>query len=101
MSVLQSLVGHIVASLERDNDSLHLEFNDGAALHVFNQHRISGGALENLAGATVQSVSERPEAVVFTFSLGVTLSVGLVDADYSGPEAMQLARPGKPIVVWN
>lgn len=101
MSVLQSLVGRTVASLERGNDSLHLGFDDGAALHVFNRYEISGGALENLVGAIVQSVSERAEAVVFAFSLGVTLSVGLVDADYSGPEGMQFARPGEPIVVWN
>jgi hypothetical protein len=101
MSVLQSLIGQTVASLERGNDSLHLGLDEGAALHVFNRYEISGGALENLVGATVQSVSERAEAVVFAFSLGVTLSVGLADADYSGPECMQLVQPGEPIVVWN
>jgi hypothetical protein len=46
MSMLHSLVGQPVACFELGKDSLHLAFDGGAALHMFNRYEISGSALE-------------------------------------------------------
>ena len=102
MSILSDLVTLSVQSTEQIHDYFQIVFSDGSGLSVYNDHFFTGCTLESITGSSVSSVLESPEEVVIDFSGRGSLSVGLKDNDYvSGPEAMQLNRPGKPTVIWN
>jgi hypothetical protein len=53
-----------------------------------------------LTGRRLLGVEARPDAVELIFDDGWSVEVDIRDEAYTGPEAMNLHRPGKPIVVW-
>lgn len=101
MGVLQDLVGLTVRRIETPHDYLQIFFSDDTGLNIYNRYELSGASMSSIAGRELKSVMEEDDRIQFQFDGGGVLSVGMRDDDYNGPEAMNLYRTGKPLVVWN
>ena len=94
----------MVRSIRRGPGALEIEFERGVGLSVYNACTVSGlaeGRIEELAGATVERVTESKESAQIVFTDGRVVQVDLRDEAFNGPEAMVLTVPGEPTVVWN
>lgn len=101
-SCLDHLVGSTVKNAIRVHDYHQLFFEEGAILNVYNDFEVSGGeGVGSLEGAKVEGVEDTEDAAALRFSGEKSLRIDLRDAAYSGPEALALRMPGKPVVVWN
>lgn len=98
MSALSLLVGCTVSKVERVHDYLQLWFSDGSTLNIYNKYRCVVD-VSDIEKKTLESVDETPERVLLNFA-GSPLEIGLRNDDYSGPEALDLRRPGNALVVW-
>lgn len=101
MDALQILVGLIIGKIEKVHDYVQIVFSDGTALSIFNNYVYDGGSVFGVEGKTVRSVEESGSSIIILFESGESLSIGLDDDDYNGPEAMVLRQEGKCPVVWN
>jgi hypothetical protein len=101
MAALQMLIGLIISKIEKVHDYIQIVFSDGTTLSIFNNHVYDGSSVLSIEGKEVKSVDESANALVIRFESGESLSVGLSDDDYNGPEAMVLRQEGKPSIVWN
>lgn len=101
MTALQSLIGLTVSVLEEVHDYLQIVFSDGTTLSIFNNCLFDGDTVLGFEGKQVKSVEETDVSVLIVFEDGESISVGLTNDDYNGPEAMVLSREGVPPVVWN
>jgi hypothetical protein len=103
-SAINVIEGLKIVAAEAGSEGLGLLFENQIKLVVFNAWELLGASSSNdisLVGSRVQSVREDDETVLVEVDLGVSLRISLHDSAYSGPEALQLIVPGKPIVVWN
>lgn len=105
MNLLQELVGSRVVKSEILEDDLAIWFQNGECLTVYNKFQItaadgSSGSDRDLAGATLTQLNQDNTFLRLTFSNGVELAVDVSEDGYSGPEALQLTRPGLPSIVW-
>jgi hypothetical protein len=101
-SKLDALVGMAVTDVLKVHDYVQLLFEKDISLNIYNALRLyNGDDLRALNGATLLTVEEKPDTLIFSFSNGKRLDVNLCDAAYSGPEALELNVPGQPTVVWN
>lgn len=101
MSALQVLIGLVISGVEEVHDYIQLVFSNGTRLSIFNNYVYDGGSVLGLEGKEVKSIEESGSAVVIVFEGGESLSIGLNDDDYNGPEAMVLKQEGKSSIVWN
>ena len=101
MAALQILIGLIIGKIEEVHDYIQVVFSDGTTLSIFNNYVCDAGSILSIEGKTVRSVEESDSSVVIYFEGGKSLSIGLNDDDYNGPEAMVLRQEGKSPVVWN
>jgi len=101
MAALRILIGLILEKIEEVHDYIQVVFSDGTILNVFNNYAYDGGSLLGIEGKAISSVNESDSSVVIFFESGESLSIGLNDDDYNGPEAMVLRQDGKPPIVWN
>lgn len=101
MAALQILIGLIIVNIEKVHDYIQVVFSDSTTLSIFNNYVYDGGSVLGIEGKTVRSVEESASSVVILFESGESLSIGLDDDDYNGPEAMVLGQKGKSLVVWN
>ena len=101
-SQLDALVGMLVTDALKVYDYVQLFFEKDISLNIYNALRLFNGEdLRALNGATLLTVEEKPDTLIFSFSNGKRLDVNLCDAAYSGPEALEMNVPGQPTVVWN
>lgn len=100
MSALQDLVGVTISKIESLHDYVQITFKQGTILHVFNSHHFDGGSASSFEGKLIESIEEHRDRVLITME-GGSLSIGLEDDDYYGPEAMVLLRMGEPHIVWS
>lgn len=105
MNLLQELVGLRVVKSEIVEDDLIVWFQNGDCLNVYNKFQIassdgSSGTDRDLAGATLNELTKDTDSLRLTFSNAVKLTIDMSEDGYSGPEALQLIRPGLPLVVW-
>jgi len=105
MNLLQELVGLRVVKAESLEYDLIVWFQNGEVLTVYNKFQITAsdgraGTDRNLVGATLTELTEVHASLLLTFSNGVKLTIDMSEEGYSGPEALQLIRPGLPLVVW-
>jgi len=101
-SPLDVLVGMAVMEALKVHDYVQLLFEKNVSLNIYNAWRLCGGdELRALDGATLLTVEEKLEELMFSFSNGQRLDIALCDDAYSGPEALELNVPGQPAVVWN
>ena len=100
MDALQILVGLIIKKAEIIQDYFQLIFPKGTILNIYNKYQYDGGSVLALKGKKLVSVMETNNQIVLDFEDSGKLTVGLLDEDYSGPEALELIQEGKPPVVW-
>ena len=101
-SQLDVLVGMVVTDALQVYDYVQLLFEQDISLNIYNALRLChGDDLRVLNGATLLTVEETPEKLIFSFSNGTRLAIDLCDDAYNGPEALELHIPGQPTVVWN
>ena len=105
MSILHNLAGSAVDKSEIVEDDLIVWFQNGELLTVYNKFQItasdgSPGTDRALAGATLTELTEDDASLQLTFSNGINLTIDMSEDGYSGPEALQLTRPGLPSIVW-
>jgi hypothetical protein len=102
---LQELVGSTVVKAEVSEDDLIVRFQNGACLTVYNRFQItdlngsSGSDCDLLTGKLTELTNDHT-TLRLTFSNGVKLIIDISEDGYSGPEALQLTRPGQPSIVW-
>lgn len=101
MAALQILIGLIVSKVEKVSDYIQVVFSDGTTLSIFNNYAYDGDSIHDIEGKTVRFVEEPDDSVIIFFESGESLSIGLDDDDYNGPEAMVLKREGESLVVWS
>lgn len=101
MASLQILIGLIIGKIEKVHDYIQIVFSDSTTLSIFNNYVYDGGSVLGIEGKTVRSVKECDGSVIILFASGESLSIGLNDDDYNGPEAMVLRQEGTSPVVWN
>ena len=87
------IIGLRVADARLMHDYLQIEFQNGTTLSVFNRHKMqshkSCGA-HSFIGTTLLAHYVSQDVASFEFSGEISLSVGMMDSDYLGPEAMTL-----------
>ena len=99
INALSELIGCTVTKVERVHDYLQIIFSNGSIMNVYNKYSYDGN-VSDLVSKTLVSFSEHSDSVELRF-VGSRFEIGLRDADYSGPEAIALRRPGKEPVIWN
>ena len=92
MAALQILIGLIIGKIEKLHDYIQIVFSDGTTLSVFNNYVYDGGSVLGIEGKTVRSIDESDSSVIIIFESGESLSIGLDNDDYNGPEAMVLRK---------
>lgn len=105
MNLLEELIGSRIETAEVVEDYLQLLFANGASLNIYNEHAINGPDGEvrdsgDLVGAILTEVREQGTHIRLAFSNGLEISIDMSEDAYTGPEALQLTRPGLPTVVW-
>jgi hypothetical protein len=98
------ICGRRVGRACKHQDYIQLFFADGSILNIFN--RIIGGELNNdflgsLANTTVSTCVSKEGSIVLQFSNGQQFEVGMIDADYSSPEALEFIGEDGRRIVWN
>lgn len=101
MAALQILIGLIIEKFENVHDDIQIVFSDSTTLSIFNNYVYDGESVLGIEGKAVRSVEESDSSVVILLESGESLSIGLGDDDYNGPEAMVLRQKRKSPVVWN
>lgn len=101
MAALQILIGLIISKVEEVHDYIQIVFSDGTTLSIFNNYVCESGSVLGIEGKEVKSVKESGDGILIVFGDSSSISVGLRDDDYNGPEAMVLRQEGKSPVVWN
>ncbi|RLP55908.1 MAG: hypothetical protein D6160_00410 [Ketobacter sp.] len=101
MAALQILIGLIAGKIEKIHDYIQIVFSDRTTLSIYNNYVYDGGSVLGIEGKKVRYVEESDASVIILFDTGDSLSIGLADCDYNGPEAMVLRQEGKAPVVWN
>ena len=101
MAALQVLIGLIISKIAEVHDYIQVVFSDGTTLSIFNSYAYDNGSALDFEGKEVKSVEESENGILIVFDDGRSISVGLKDDDYNGPEAMVLRQEGKSPVVWN
>ena len=96
----EGLIGLTVANVDRNDGVLRLRFVDQSTLNINNSVKIAGGAGSDLKGTTIFRLSSDDASFVIHFDRGLTVTVGLSDEDYDGPESMELWLADGRIVVW-
>lgn len=96
-SLLERLIGQQLLRFNQSKDGLSIEFS-AARVVVFNP--VSTGNLREYVGSKVQALRYlETEYCLFAFSNGKTLSVSLLDKDFSGPEAFCVTFTDGVVVV--
>lgn len=99
--VLHQLIGRTVVKIDKVHDYIQLVLSGDATLSIFNRYQISTQCLSEIEGDQLLEANQLAETISLKFSKGAVLSVGMGEADYSGPEAMALHQKNKPTVIWN
>ena len=101
-SQINVLVGMVVTDALQVHDYVQLLFEKDISLNIYNAWQMcNGDDLRALNGATLLTVEDKLDQLIFSFSHGTCLDIDLCDDAYNGPEALELNIPGQPTVVWN
>jgi len=106
-SPLHLLAGLTVTEAVVIHDYFQLVFGDLARLSIYNDISFIFGPMQGLAGIDqfrgkiVTAISDGAESIEFTFLDGAGFKANLRGQACRGPEALELYRPGFPLVVWN
>lgn len=98
---LDFLSNRFINKIEKVHDYVQIHFNDGSCLNIFNDFSVSCDQFGDLIGCEVVEIIIDESAISFSLSSGVAIRVGMVDADFHGPEAMEYIPITGPSVVWS
>ncbi|QOJ09051.1 MULTISPECIES: hypothetical protein [Nitrosomonas] len=101
LSVIQGL--RVVDAVLAENGA-GIIFENGINLAIYNKYELIGFSFtetQQLIGHFVTHVDEDINTIMIRFENSWALQVDMQNDAYTGPEAMQLCVPGKPIVIWN
>ncbi|WP_080268948.1 hypothetical protein [Pseudomonas avellanae] len=101
MSVLTDLVGSNVVSSCVVHDYFQISFAGGSILNINNSYCIIGSTVKSLRGKKLVTILESEQEVELVFEGLTKIRVDMSPNGFQGPEAMQLLRPGFPLVIWN
>lgn len=103
-SKLSVICGLKIASAVLAENNVTLRFENGIVLAIYNRHKLEGLILndaQRLIGNIVSQIDDERDTVTIKFDNNLGIRIDMSDEAYTGPEAMQLRVPGKPIVIWN
>lgn len=101
MSRLQSIIGLTVKMAAPVHDYLQILFSDGSMLNIYNNYKCAGCSVTSIEGGEVISVVEKEREIQLAFKGNGSLSIGMSDCDFNGPEAIVFLRKGEPPIIWN
>ena len=101
MSVLTRLVGSNIEDVCIVHDYLQVFFAGSVILNINNSYCIIGSTVKSLQGKKLISVLESEQEIERVFEGLAKISIDMTPDGFQGPEAMQLLRPGFPLVIWN
>ncbi|WP_024695465.1 hypothetical protein [Pseudomonas syringae] len=101
MSVLASLVGNNIETVCVVHDYFQVFFVGGVILNINNSYCIIGSTVKGLQGKKLINVSESEQEIELVFEGLAKIRIDMTPDGFQGPEAMQLLRPGLPLVIWN
>ena len=98
---LDYLRNRFIHRIEKIHDYVQIYFDDGSVLNIFNDFSIGCSKFGDLIGCEVVEIVINESDIYFSLSKGITIRVGMVDADFYGPEAMEYIPTTGPSVVWS
>lgn len=98
--VLNHLLHRRIRQAERVHDYAQIYFDDGAILNIFNSFSVAGGEVADLNGSEVIDVHSDEAAISLLLSDAKSIRVGMADADYRGPEALEYITVDGGRVIW-
>lgn len=104
ISKLQAICGLKITDISLDISDAGISFENGASLAIYNPYILTGSIqvdAQLFIGATILHVKESAQAIIIELDNNATIKVDMRDEAYTGPEAMQLLTPEKPITIWN
>ncbi|MEX5569441.1 hypothetical protein Q1J55_16655 [Pseudomonas syringae] len=101
MSVLASIVGSNVLTACRVHDYIQIFFAEDVILNINNSYCILGSTVEGLRGKKLIDFSESEQEIELVFEGSAKIRVDMSPNGFHGPEAMELLRPGFPLVIWD
>lgn len=101
MDGLQMLIGLVIDKVVQIHDYFQIVFSDGTTLNIYNYCICNDCTISSIEGDRIISVKEMDNEITLNFGGGGTLSIGMKDDDYKGPEALELLRNGEFPVIWN
>lgn len=103
-SKLMAICGLKVADVVLTIGDAGVSFENGISLAIYNKIELMGFALGDahiLIGKAVVDVEEGKHSITIKFENNFAIQIDMREEAYTGPEAIQLRVPGKPIVIWN
>lgn len=99
--VIEQLLHQRINKIEEIHDYVQIHFANGAILNIFNTFSVSGGELVDLIGSEISGVNTNEIEANLLLSKGGAIHVGMTDADYVGPEAMEFIAANGARVIWS
>ncbi|SDX52801.1 hypothetical protein SAMN05444064_1248 [Pseudomonas syringae] len=101
MSVLTSMIGSNVVKACIVHDYIQIFFAEDVILNINNSYHIFGSTVKGLRGKKLINVSEGEQEIELVFEGLAKIRVDMSPDGFHGPEAMELLRPGFPLVIWD
>ncbi len=101
MDAIKYFVGLRIQKIEKVHDYLQMIFSNDMILNIYNNYKYNSNSILSLKNKEIKFAIESNEEIVFGFQDNNKLIISLKDADYNGPEAMELSCEGKTTIVWN
>ena len=102
MQGLDQIIGERIEKIEAIHDYLQIWFSNGALLNVYNAFDLlgTGGLVSSLVQGVIQQIKTDDCSLMLSLVDGRALRIGLLDADFRGPEAMEYIGVDGVRVVW-
>ena len=102
LNVLNGL--KIIDAEVTEEKSTGISFENDIKLWIYNEAKLIGSKenkINLLIGTNIEQIYADIYTITIKFHNGLALVINMNEQAYTGPEAMQLFVPGKPIVIWN
>ncbi|AKT27969.1 hypothetical protein RYA05_19640 [Pseudomonas syringae pv. actinidiae] len=101
MNALECVIGRRVTKACIVHDYVQVYFTGGCILNINNTYEIYGSTISLLKGKELISVLEGEQEIELIFENLAKIRVDMSPDGFHGPEAMELLRPGFPLVIWD
>lgn len=101
MSELDALLNLTIIHEDMKQGDAGLAFEGGISLAIYNKFFLKNSSSRTLVGQQIKAVKEASGSIMLQLSEGGEMIIYLSESAYTGPEALQMIRPDKPIVIWN